>query len=81
MGELSAAPRALAHRRETTMTAFVCCRCTEYLCEHEEKCDMLLRWYDCKWSGTFWRPCECQERGERPVFPVTVRRGAPPWTG
>lgn len=55
------------------MTAFVCRRCTDRLCEHEEQCNMLLRWYDCQRDGTFWRPCECPERGEGPVFPVTVR--------
>lgn len=63
------------------MTAFVCRRCTDHLCEHQEKCNMLLRWYGCQWSGTFWRPCECQERGGGPVFPVTVRSGTPPSTG
>jgi hypothetical protein len=71
-GVVGGAVGAVVRRQEITMTAFVCRRCTEHLCEHEEKCDMLLRWYDCKWSGTFWRPCECQERGEVPVFPVTV---------
>lgn len=53
------------------MTAFVCRRCTDHLCEHQEKCNMLLRWYD--YQLTFWRPCECQERCGGPVFPVTVR--------
>jgi len=42
---------------------------------------MLLRWYDCQRSGTFWRPCECQDRGGGPVFPVTVRSGTPQSTG
>lgn len=57
------------------MVAFVCRRCTDHLCEHEEECNMLLRWYDCQWDGTFWRACECPERGGGPVFPVTVRSG------